>query len=306
VNVHGTPITESTYDLAEGIIWDHQQEVIRWVDVREGRVLAGELLGSQLVVLESIDFEQTTGAVAVAEDGGQLVATARGLATISPSGAVSLGPDLIDDRPGVRFNDGSADMFGAFVVGTLTIGNDTGRESLLRIFPNGRVEVLREGIRLSNGVAFSPNGNTIYHVDTFAKTVSSHSYGFGPLDANEPWVTVLDETHLPEYPDGLVVDSEGMLWVAHFGGGSVRRYSPTGDLLDAVFVDAVQVTCPGFVGPALDRLAITSGTEGVDTSDLTGAIFIADVGVTGLPVHRWAGSTTTPYWLLPQNERPLS
>ncbi|MDJ0334934.1 SMP-30/gluconolactonase/LRE family protein [Salinibacterium sp. G-O1] len=303
---YGTPATQATYDLAEGILWDDLHGVIRWVDIREGRVLSGELRGGRLSVLESISIGETAGAVALADDGGQLVAAARGLATISPSGEVSIGPDLIDARPGVRLNDGTADMFGAFIVGTLTVGGDTGKESLMRISPDGTVEVLREGIRLSNGIAFSPDGNTIYHVDTLAKTVSSHSYGPGTFDVREPWVTVLDETHLPEYPDGLVVDSDGMLWIAQFGGSSVRRHSPAGELLDVVEVDALQVTCPGFVGPNLDRLAITTGIEGAQTTDNTGAIFVADVGATGLPAHRWAGSTTNPYWLLPDNERSPS
>lgn len=299
---YGSAVTEPTFDLAEGIIWDDRQKVVRWVDVWEGRVLAGELRGERLVVLESLKLGQTTGAVALADDGGLLVAAARGLATISPSRVTSFGPDLLGDRTNVRFNDGSADRFGAFVVGTLTIGGDTGEESLLRVSPDGTVEVLRQDVRLSNGVAFSPDGKTIYHVDTFAKTVSSHSYRSGPFDTREPWVTVLDENDLPDYPDGLVVDSEGMLWVAQFGGSSVRRHAPTGELLDIVSVDAGQVTCPGFVGPNLDYLAITTGQEGITFADHTGAIFIADVGVTGLPAHRWAGSTTKPYWLMPEGD----
>ena len=77
----------------------------------------------------------------------------------------------------------------------------------------------------------------------------------------------------------------------------MRRHAPTGELLDVVTIDATQATCPAFVGPDLDILAITSGQEGSETwSDQSGAIFLADVGATGLPVPRWPGSTTTPYW----------
>ena len=296
----GMPGTEPIYDLAEGIIWDDQHQVVRWVDIWTGRVFAGELRGNEISVLESTDLGQTAGAVGLADDGGLLVAAARGLATISPTGTVSIGPDLLGDRMGVRFNDGAADMFGAFVVGTLSIGGNTGEEVLLRVSPFGTVEVLREGVQLSNGIAFSLDGTTIYHVDTFAGTVSSHSYGSAPFDRSEPWLTLpLD---LPHYPDGLTVDSEGALWIAQWGGSSVRRHAPTGELLDIVMVDAEQVSCPGFVGPGLDTLAITSAQEGLDTTtDFAGAIFLADVGVTGVPAHRWSGSTTNPYWL--QTER---
>ncbi len=121
---------------------------------------------------------------------------------------------------------------------------------LLRVSADGTVETLRSGIRLSNGIAFSPDGGTIYHVDTLAMTVSCHSYSAGGFDLDEPWVTVLEE--LPHYPDGLTVDSDGMLWVAQWGGASVRRHAPTGELLDIVEVDATQASCPAFVGPDLN------------------------------------------------------
>jgi len=301
----GIPATEALYDLAEGILWDERAQLVRWVDIWKGRVLAAELHGDRLVTVSDVSLGQTAGAVALAEDGGLLVAAARGLAVISPDGAISFGPDLLGDRKGTRFNDGSADLFGSFVVGSLTIGGDSGEDVLLRVYPNGRVETIREGVRLSNGIAFSPDGNTIYHVDTFAHTVSSHSWGFGPFDHREPWVTVLDERHLPANPDGLTTDSTGALWVAQWGGSSVRRHAPDGELLDVVTVDALQVSCPGFVGPALTTLAITSAQEGLASfTDQSGAIFLAAVDVTGLPVPRWSGSTTTPYWLLPGSDLP--
>lgn len=296
----GTAATEPLYELAEGIIWDDRHSLIRWVDIWKGRVLAGELRGNEIAVLDDTHLGQTAGAVALADDGGLLVAAARGLATVSAAGAVSFGPDLLGERAGVRFNDGAADRFGAFVVGTMTIGGNTGEEALLRVFADGTVETLREGVQLSNGVAFSLDGRTIYHVDTFAGTVSSHSYGSGPFDRREPWHTLPLE--LPDFPDGLTVDSEGALWIAQWGGSSVRRHAPTGELLDVVMVDAHQVSCPGFVGSDLGILAITSAQEGLDTvTDRAGAIFLANVGVTGTPAHRWAGSTTTPSWL--QTER---
>ncbi|WP_430867355.1 SMP-30/gluconolactonase/LRE family protein [Demequina aurantiaca] len=287
--------TDAVFDLAEGIVWDDRSNLVRWVDIRKGRVLSGQLDGSRILNIQAIDLGQTAGAVALAEDGGLLVAAARGLATISPTGDIALGPNLLGDRSKVRFNDGSADPYGAFVVGTLSLGVETGEEALLRVWPDGSVETLREEIRLSNGVAFSPDGDTIYHVDTLAGTVSRHSYGSGSFDREEPWVIVLDR--LPAYPDGLTVDSEGMLWVAQWGGSNVLRYAPSGRLLGSVDVNAAQVSCPGFAGPGLKTLVIATAQEGLESfDDQSGAIFLADVDATGLPAHRWAGDTTTPYW----------
>lgn len=293
-----TAATAASYELAEGVLWDATAAVVRWVDINEGRVLSGRLRDGTVDQINAVTLGQTAGAVALASDGGLLVAGTRCLVTVSPDGAISYGPDLLGDRQGVRFNDGSVDAFGAFVVGTLALGEPTGHEQLLRVSPGGHTEILRDGIQLSNGIAFSPDGATIYHVDTVAGTVSRHSYGPGPFDRDEAWVTVLHD--LPHFPDGLTVDTEGNLWVAQWGGSCVLRYSPAGELLDTVEVDAAQVSCPAFVGPDLSTLAITTAQEGLEhVSDQAGALFLADVAAQGLAAPHWGGSTTEPYWLHP-------
>lgn len=282
--------TDASYDLAEGVIWDAAAERVRFVDIWAGRVLAGRLTRGRIDIVDEIVLGQTAGAVAVASDGGLLVAAARGLAVIDPDGAVSFGPDLLGDRGNVRLNDASVDPQGRFVVGTLSLTDDLGAEVLLRVSPDGTVETLRSGVHLSNGVAFSPDGSAIYHVDTFAGTVSRASYP----DCGD-WEVVLSD--LPHPPDGLTVSADGDLWVAQFGGSGVLRFSPSGEQKDEITIDATQATCAAFVGPGLDILAITSAQENLDDwDDQSGAIFLADPGATGLPAHLWAGSTTHPYW----------
>ena len=287
--LRGAEAGPERYDLAEGVLFDDRAGLVRFVDIREGRVLSARLDGDRLVDTAEVRVRETVGAVALAEDGGLLVAAARRLATISPDGDLAFGPDLLtDDRP-MRFNDGGVDPQGRFVVGTLSLSGPIGRETLLRVDPDGSVETLRAGIQLSNGVGWSPDGTTIYHVDTPAKTLSSHSYGPGGFDADEPWLPVV--TDFPGFPDGMRVDAEGMLWVAQFSGGCVVRYSPDGRELARVLVDARQPTCVGFVG---ERLLITSAIEHLPAAErgpADGALFVADVGVAGVPPHRWSGST---------------
>lgn len=291
-----TPATEALFDLGEGVLWDDRAQLVRWVDINKGRVLSGKIVGDTIEILTDVSVGQTAGAVALAEDGGLLVAGARGLITLSPEGEISVGPDVISGREGFRLNDGMVDPFGSYIVGTLSLNGPSTEEVLLRVHPDGSVETLREGIQLSNGLGFSPDGSTVYHVDTFAGTLSSHSYGAGEFDHREPWHVVIDK--FPAYPDGITVDAEGNIWVALWSGSAVNCYSPQGELLSQVTVDATQPTCPEFVGENLDRLAITSAQQNLETwSDHSGALFLADTSTRGLPSSRWAGSTTHPYWL---------
>jgi sugar lactone lactonase YvrE len=281
--------TDEGYDLAEGVIWDDRAELVRFVDIWKGRVLAARLRDRTLEIVDELVLGQTAGAIALAEDGGLLIAAARGLAAVTPDGAVSFGPDLLGDRGNVRLNDAAVDPHGRLVVGTLSLVGPVGAEVLLRISADGSVETLRTGIGLSNGIAFSPDGALIYHVDTTARTISARS-----LDGDEPWRTVVT---LEGAPDGLTVDSGGDLWVAQFDGGRVLHYAADGEPLGDVVVDAAQATCPAFVGPGRDILAITTAQENLDDwTDRSGAVFLADVGATGIPDTRWPGSTTTTYW----------
>ena len=94
--LRGTEATPERYDLAEGVLWDDRAGLVRWVDIREGRVLSARLDGDRLADIRDLRLRETVGAVALAEDGGLLVAGGRRLATISPDGEVSFGPDLLD------------------------------------------------------------------------------------------------------------------------------------------------------------------------------------------------------------------
>ena len=152
------------------------------------------------------------------------------------------------------------------------------------------VETLRTGVRLSNGIAFSPDGATIYHVDTYAGTVAASA------DDGATWRVLIDD--LPYPPDGLTVSSDGDLWIAQYDGACVLRCSPAGQVIDEIRIDAPQATCPAFVGPDLDMLAITSAQENLEHwTDHSGALFLdPSPGATGLPASPWPGSTTHPYW----------
>src|SRR6478735_2390566 len=99
----GTAATSASYDLAEGILWDDRASLVRWVDIWKGGVLSGRLDGGRITDIDEVELGQTAGAVALTDDGGLLVAAARGLAVISPAGDISFGPELLGARGNVRF-----------------------------------------------------------------------------------------------------------------------------------------------------------------------------------------------------------
>jgi len=260
------------YSLAEGIIWDDRAGQAVWVDIHNGDLVR------DLDHPMAVHLDTTVGAVALAEDGGLLVAGHRGLIAIAADGVVSRGPDLVGAAS--RLNDGIVDPQGRFIVGSGALSGRSDDQVLLRVSPDGTVETLREGLSLSNGLAFSADG-TLFHVDTWVKTISALRDG--------SWQPVLV---LDDYPDGITIDNNDQLWVALYGTGSARRYTLDGELLETVTIDTPEATCVGFLPQGL---AITSGAESATDAN-AGAIFIADVDAVGKPEHRWAGSTTTPYW----------
>jgi sugar lactone lactonase YvrE len=288
--------TAPQFDLAEGVIWDDRRNQLVWVDIIAGKVFRGTLGETEITVDETFDLGEWVGAVALAEDGGLLVAVTRGLAAIAPDGTVTRGPDLFGERPDLRFNDGSVDPSGRFLVGSLGLVEHTPVHELIRVSADGTVEVLRTGVTLSNGIGFSPDGATIYHVDSIAGTVSSHSYGPGPFHHDEQWVPLAIDFGNAS-PDGLTVAADCTLWIAQWDGWCVKQFTPGGELLSSIAIDAPQASCMGFAGPALDRMVITSGAEdmGDDRIASSGALFVADPNSEGMLTPRWAGNTSTPY-----------
>lgn len=292
------PATVDRNVLGEGILWDDRTRSLVWVDIDRGTIYRGTLSKDHTVrTTQTLKVEGTVGAVALTEDGGMLVAGTRQLITVSPDGQVTYGPDLLGERSNVRWNDGSADPQGRFLVGSLALDGSIEQERLIRVTHDGGVEVLREGITLSNGIGFSPDGNTVYHVDSIPGTVSSHSYGPGEFDEYEPWKVVIDS--FDGTPDGLTVDDSGNLWIAEWGEGKVTKYSPDGDPLGHVTVNAPLTTSAAFVGGSLELLAVTTASKGIqEPTDGSGRLFIAQPAeARGQRTLRWAGSTREPIWL---------
>lgn len=283
--IEAVPVTEPAYALAEGPVWDAARRRVLWVDIPNGLVVEGRLDGEHLAIEQSHEFDAYVGTVAVADDGSLLVAETRSLTHIAPDGTRSGNPvDAVG--PDDRLNDGLVDAAGRFLVGTLSLTGNHRSQRLLQIRPDGTT-VLDDDLGLANGMAFSPDGSLLYSVDSVPGTVWVRAYdqASGATGARELLLDLSDVT-----PDGLAVDERGRLWIAIWGSGEVRCYTPVGEQVAAVDVPAPHTSSVAFVGDDLDRLLITTArTEltdaQLDEHPLSGSLFLADPGCRGLPTN---------------------
>lgn len=288
------PVSDQQFLLAEGPLWDAAAGRVLWVDIRGRLVLEGRLAGARLETTASHAMPGTVGAVVPAADGSLVAAAADGFAVVDGADVV-LGPRLLPDGVDSRLNDGAVDPAGRFLAGGMAEDGRRGEECLYRLDPDGSVHVVDRGLTLSNGLAWSGDGTTLYHADSAAGAVYRRRYDVptGEIGPREPWLAFEGGV-----PDGLCTDAAGNVWVAVHGAGEVRAFTPSGEWFATVAVDAPHTTKPAFVGPQLDRLLITTARDELSPEQrsrfpLSGRLFLADVGVRGRPSPPWAGTAAT-------------
>jgi len=220
--------------------------------------------------------------------GGAVIGVERGFALEEADGTLThLGELWTNDD--VRMNEGGCDPDGRFYCGSMAYDQRSYAGALYRLDPDGSVHVVLENLTISNGLEWSPDGTRAYYNDTPTQHIDVFDYdGEAGLTGRRPFAEVPAEAG---GPDGLTVDEEGGVWVALYGGGAVRRYTPDGVLDEVIEVAAKQVTACTFGGPGLVQLFITTSREGLEPGEdpLAGSLFRAAVGVTGLPVREFAG-----------------
>ncbi len=268
-------------DLAEGPAWNQSAGCLVWVDILGRKVHLTEADGGARA---SFPFDRHVGAALPAADGTYLVVLRDGFVTLDPAtGAVTPVLDVLTDRPGLRFNDAKADPRGRAFAGTMPYSDGTG--ALYRLDPGPAATEVFGPTRLSNGLGWSPDGRTMYFIDTPADTV--HAFDYDPDTGKLGDRRVLVEVH---HPDGMCVDDDGCLWIALYGGSAVHRYTPDGRLDAVVKLPVTNVTCCAF-GPG-GRMFITTADNGLSPDEkakqpLAGSLFVAEPGVTGPFATPW-------------------
>ncbi|SDK55742.1 Sugar lactone lactonase YvrE [Actinopolyspora mzabensis] len=274
--------TENCAEHGEGPVWDEDTGQLHWVDM-----LAGDLLSMVPGGTVARTKVGTVAAVARPVAGGGLVlALERGFALLRPGNETpeSL-PELWSD-PSVRMNDGGCDALGRFYAGSMAYDESPGQGALWRLHRDLSTERVLDGVTISNGLVWTPDGGTAYYVDTPTRRIDRFDVtrDTGELHDRRPVVRIPNELGAP---DGLTLDAAGCLWVALWQGGAVHRYNPAGELLTRVELPTPQVTACAFGGADLDTLYITTSRQGIENREdpHAGALFRFDPDVRGNRVH---------------------
>jgi sugar lactone lactonase YvrE len=186
-----------------------------------------------------------------------------------------------------RMNDGACDPQGRFWAGTMADDHHEGGGALYRLERDGRTELMLDELTIANGVGWSPDGETMYLVDSGPRVIRAFAFDGdrGTISAGPILVSVPEDVGAP---DGMTLDAAGDLWVAIYGGGRVNRYAPDGSLRDVYPIPARQSTCCAFGGPGLQRLFVTTATEGWTNEERraepgAGLVYRLDTAAIGLP-----------------------
>jgi sugar lactone lactonase YvrE len=281
-----TLILPARAQLGECPLWSAAEERLYWEDidgqaihrfdpltgVDEGRALAGR-----------------PGSLALTPTPGRLLVAMEGRIGFFDwdTGTWSEWIELEPEGRGNRMNDGRTDPVGRFWVGTMfdPAADDRASGSLYRVEPDGRATVVRTEVGVPNGLAFSPDGRTMYWADTHRDTVWTYDYDVETGEAMNERV-FLDFATLPGRPDGACVDAEGGYWIACVYGSAVLRVTPDGSVDRRIAVPTRKPTMVAFGGASMSTLFITSigggGSHDADAADPeAGGLFAVEVDVRG-------------------------
>lgn len=281
--------------LGESPFWHPGEAALYWCDI-PGRKLNRWVPAS--ASHSQWDLGSEPGSCAPLPGGDVLLARRDGLFRFDPRSGASqrLAPPPYDPAK-ERFNDGRADAQGRFWVGTLYEPREPALAALYR-YASGRVERMAGDITVSNGLAFSPDGRTMYWSDTAAHRIFAFDYdaGAGTLARRRVFAEFAPrqpDQDLAGYggrPDGAAVDVEGAYWVAMYEGQRVLRLAPDGRVLSEFALPVRCPTMPCFGGDDLCTLFVTTSRNNRPAAELAaqplaGRVLTMRVPVPGLPVE---------------------
>ncbi|WP_150526111.1 SMP-30/gluconolactonase/LRE family protein [Roseibium sediminis] len=284
-------LIDTTYQLAECPTWDERTGRLFWTDIQGRAIHALEWATREI---HTWTFENEVGSFGLTDDDRLVVAVWNKIVLFDPqTGTQELLAMVETDLPQTRLNDGKIGPDGAYWVGTMDTSSP--REpvaSLYRVDGKGDVEEIRDGLQVSNGLAWSPDGTTMYHADSSPGWIEA--YVFDPQTGGiGTKMLFAQQTNESGRPDGATIDVDGNYWSAGVSAGILNCFAPDGSLNASIEMPVPKPTMPCFCGPDLDQLVVTSLKPPTDPLDQeadlqSGGLFLVEGhGTRGLPTYRF-------------------
>ncbi len=270
--------------LLEGPVWVERDQALWFVDIKSRKVHRHDPASG---ATRSWDAPGQIGFLLPIATGGFVAGLQSGLARFderdgSFTPLVAPEPDL----PGNRLNDATVDPQGRLWFGSMDDGESKATGAIYRLAADGSCVPTTPLVSITNGPAVSPDGRTLYHVDTLGGVIFACDIdGAGMLANRREFVRIPNSEG---HPDGPTVDSEGCVWVGLYNGWAVRRYSPQGALIETVPFPVSAITKIAFGGPELKTVFATTANKHLSPADLekephAGDLFRFEVDVAGQP-----------------------
>lgn len=286
MTVQASVLDDRRCDLGEGPLWHPGRGQLFWFDINRGQLLSRNDEGPL-----TWSFGRPVSAAGWLDEGHLLVASDRALLRFSiRDGASEPVVALEADDPRTRSNDGRADPWGGFWIGTMGRKAEPGLGAIWRYY-RGELRRMFAGITISNAISFAPDGSHACFADTRRRMIWHVALAGAdgwPADDPQPFI---DLSPAGLNPDGAVMDAEGTLWVALWGDGSVTGFGPDGQRRDRLALPSPHVSCPAFGSEGLGTLYATTACEGLDAAALeahpqAGMTFAVATGLRGQAEHR--------------------
>ena len=278
---------ETLCSLGEGPLWHPLRESLIWFDIMGKSLFERKTLDTKA---RRLSFENYVSAAGWINETELLMASSLDLVKLDLNSGDSIKVlDLEGDNNLTRSNDGRADPYGGFWIGTMGIKSEKDIGAIYRFY-KGELRKLFSPISIPNSICFSPCGTKAYFTDTVPGLILGVALDTVGWPKSKPEV-VLDCRKDGLNPDGSVVDQEGCIWNAQWSASRVARYSPNGEFLDSLEFDVPQISCPEFGGDDLSTLFVTSAR--VDLSEMqlheapmSGAVFSVKTNHKGQKAHQ--------------------
>lgn len=266
--------------LGEGPLYDIQLNKLFWVDIEGKKILIKDLDNYSESAFDTPDLVSSLCLI----NENEIIATIRhGFYIINfKTKNITKVEEVESNYQDNRFNDGKCDALGRYWAGTMNMKKSGPTGNLYKL--DHDITKVLDKLTVSNGLGWNPENDIMYLIDSAVRKVYAFDFDLNKGEIYNKRI-LIDFNGEPGNPDGMSVDEEGYLWIAHWGGGKISRWSPSGEKVFEIKLPVTYVTSVTFGTYEMDRLFITTASK--ENEPLSGKVFTTHVGVKGIPSYRF-------------------